>query len=414
MAESDSNKVGGMVRDAAMSLVNTTGTLFRTLKTKMAEQNKGRGKEDGRAVKSKRKKADNGFPWSIIGKHEERSTKEESDLAASCVEMGARLLRFVLQRPLLAIMTLDTVVGLFTQRRVPNEVILELDLEALKISPSDPDDVSYLEALRNLNDREVSLRTLLVTLKRASEDRRVKGLLVYVGSTNLEDMASVQELRNAILAFRSKGKHTVAFAESFGGVSEYLIACACQHVFLQPSGTLGLTGFQAESPFLKGLLDKWDIKPEMYAREEYKSAANMYKERGFTKAQRRNLSQLLGSLFSQLTVAVGRARGLGRHEVAALVDLCPLDAQAAVARGLTDGVLFRDGAVAFARALARGGPRSACGSIFPPPCSGVLEVYLGPDGRPAAPVRPLTHARTHSRTHKHTLHSAATLAPCDH
>ena len=59
-------------------------------------------------------------------------------------------------------------------------------------------------------------------------------------------IAQVQELRDAVLAFRAAGKSAVAFAETFGefgpGNGAYYLATAFDEIYLQPSGDVGLTG----------------------------------------------------------------------------------------------------------------------------------------------------------------------------
>ena len=75
---------------------------------------------------------------------------------------------------------------------------------------------------------------------------------------------------------------TLSWSPSFGdggsGNLEYLLASACQFVCLQPSGTVGLLGLQAEVPFFKDVLSRWKITAQFSGREKYKSAMNMFTE----------------------------------------------------------------------------------------------------------------------------------------
>ena len=69
-----------------------------------------------------------------------------------------------------------------------------------------------------------------------------------------------------------------AFAHSFGeggdGTLHYYLASAADEIWLQPSGDLDLTGFQLESPFLKALLERIGVEPQIDQREDYKGAMN--------------------------------------------------------------------------------------------------------------------------------------------
>src|SRR5688572_5827960 len=95
------------------------------------------------------------------------------------------------------------------QRRTA-PLVLELDLtEGLTEGPpSDP-----LTAV--LSMRKTRLADVLAGLKRAAKDERVKALIVKIGGNPI-GLAMVQELRQAVVAFRASGKLTVAFGETFG------------------------------------------------------------------------------------------------------------------------------------------------------------------------------------------------------
>jgi hypothetical protein len=56
--------------------------------------------------------------------------------------------------------------------------------------------------------------------------------------------------RQYIEFFRQSGKFSIAYMAS-GGEKEYFVACACQEVYVPPSGSLSLRGF-AVSGLSKG------------------------------------------------------------------------------------------------------------------------------------------------------------------
>src|SRR6185503_14446679 len=98
-------------------------------------------------------------------------------------------------------------------------------------------------------------------------------------------VAQVQEIRDAIAAFRAKGKSAVAWSETFGefgpGNSSYYLATAFDTIYLQPSGDIGLTGIMLESPFVRGTLDKIGVVPRMDHRYEYKNAMNFFTDKKY-------------------------------------------------------------------------------------------------------------------------------------
>ena len=136
-------------------------------------------------------------------------------------------------------------------------LVLELDLTdgITEGPPADP-----LSAL--LTMRRTRLQDLLDGLRRAAEDDRVRALVVKVGGSRI-GLAKIQELRAAIGDFRASGKLAVAWSESFGdfirGSLPYYLATGFDRIYLQPSGTLGLTGVAVEQVFLHDALEKLGV-----------------------------------------------------------------------------------------------------------------------------------------------------------
>jgi protease-4 len=225
------------------------------------------------------------------------------------------------------------------QRRT-GPFILELDLTdgIAEGPPTDP--VSAL-----LTMRRTRLQDLLDGLRRAAADDRVRVLVVKVGGSRI-GLAKVQELRAAIGDFRRSGKLTVAWAESFGdfvhGNLPYYLATGFDRIYLQPSGTLGLTGVAVEQVFLHDALEKLGVDFETARRHEYKSAPDQLTESGFTGPAREAAARLAESVTEQLAAAIAAGRGLSVEQVTSLLGRGPFLAPQALADGLIDGLKYRD------------------------------------------------------------------------
>jgi protease-4 len=234
---------------------------------------------------------------------------------------------------------------LHQRRNTP--LILELDLtQGITEGPAaDP-----LNAFLTRN--RLRLGDLLAGLRRASDDDRVQALIAKVGGQPI-GLATVQELREAIGRFRAAGKLAYAWSESFGefgqGNSPYYLATAFDKIYLQPSGSLGLTGVVVEQVFLRSALDKIGVNFEAGARREYKTAAHQLTEQGFTEAAREETQHLAASIASQLTTAIADRRGKTTDEARALLDRGPFLPQQALAEGLVDVLGYRDEAYAAIR-----------------------------------------------------------------
>jgi protease IV len=218
-------------------------------------------------------------------------------------------------------------------------LLLELDLTEPLVDAPPSDPIGWLQARRRM-----SLRGLLDGLRGAAEDKRVRGLVVTIGSQL--GLAQAQEVRDAVTAFRASGKPAVAWAESFGefgyGTVPYLLATGFDEVWLQPSGDVGLTGVAVEVTFARRALDQLGVQPQLSRRHEYKNAVDRLVESGFTDAYRQAADRLAESAFEQVVGAVAGARGLPPERVRELVDRAPLMAAEARDAGLVDRLGYRD------------------------------------------------------------------------
>ncbi|MEU6717544.1 signal peptide peptidase SppA [Nonomuraea sp. NPDC046802] len=232
----------------------------------------------------------------------------------------------------------ETVDKLRQRRTAP--LVLELDLtEGLTEGPpSDP-----LAAV--LSMRKPRLADVLSGLRRARQDPRVKALIVKLGGQPL-GLAMVQELRQSVIHFRSSGKLTVAFAETFGefggGTVPYYLASAFERVCLQPSGDVGLTGIALEQRFVKGTLDKLGVGYEVGQRHEYKTAANTFTQDHMTDPHRESMSRIVESVTETLVAGIADGRRLDPGKVRELIDRGPFTAAEAQEAGLVDELSYRD------------------------------------------------------------------------
>lgn len=93
-------------------------------------------------------------------------------------------------------------------------------------------------------------------------------------------------------------------------------------------------GFAASTPFLRGLLDKWHIKPLGFAREEYKSVVSQFTDKAYSKANREATEAWLNGWMGQIVHDVAAARGLQASDVCKALNASPLSADEAAAAGL--------------------------------------------------------------------------------
>lgn len=223
---------------------------------------------------------------------------------------------------------------------VPSRTILEVDLRSGVVEKKPR------SRLARLTMPDVtSLRSVVEGIYRAAEDKRVRGLVVMLDGS-APGIGKVQEIRNAVAAFRESGKPSVAFALSMGemrsATQSYYLASACERVYVQPSASVGLTGLVSSSPFLNNALDKLGVEPSLAHRKQYKTAKYMLTETKFIPPHEEMVRALLGSLHKQIVAGIAQARSLSIDTVRTLIDRGPFMVSQAVEAELISAARYRD------------------------------------------------------------------------
>jgi protease-4 len=217
---------------------------------------------------------------------------------------------------------------------LPSEMVLSLRLAGPIAEVTAEDPLAEL-----MGDQATSLRKLREALVRAAEDDRVQGVRLRVDSIG-GGFATAQEIRSLLTRVGAAGKWTAAYMDTAGEFSSgnlvYYVASACDEVVMNPQGDLNFIGLSAASPFVRGTLDKLDIRAEIPGRGDYKTARFMYTQTGFTPAHREMTGWLLDSIMGQIVQDVADSRGLQSEEVLSLVDQAPFIGEKSVEAGLVD------------------------------------------------------------------------------
>lgn len=224
--------------------------------------------------------------------------------------------------------------------KVPSKTILEANFEHsfLEDAPDTP-------TAQLMMTHKQTLRDVVDAIDRGAGDDRVVGMIAKIGAASM-GMAQTQELRDAVLRFRAHKKFAVAYSETFGefgpGNGAYYLATAFDHIYLQPSGDVGLTGIIMQSPFIKGTLSKLGMTFHGDHRYEYKAALNFYTESNYTGPHKEEMTAIMNSWFNQMKDGICQARQIAPEKFQALVDAGPYLGKEAVAAKLVDAVAYRD------------------------------------------------------------------------
>lgn len=171
-----------------------------------------------------------------------------------------------------------------------------------------------------LNNEESSIPGLydaIRLIRYAKGDSAVKGIYIKA-SYNNNGLAANEELRNAILDFKTSNKFVIAYGEVLSQKA-YYVASAADKLYCHPKGGIDWSGFATNLFFMKGLLDKLEIEPQIFYAGKFKSATEPFRVTQMTDANRLQTNVWLGDLYGNYLQQVAATRKIdtGRlHQLA--------------------------------------------------------------------------------------------------
>ncbi|HAH58308.1 MAG TPA: signal peptide peptidase SppA, partial [Bacteroidales bacterium] len=178
-------------------------------------------------------------------------------------------------------------------------------------------------------------------LERASTDDNISGIYMDMSNVN-SGMATVEEIREALLKFKESGKFIIAYGEVFSQKAYYLASVADQ-IAVNPQGAIDFRGINGEVMFLKGLIDKLDINAQVIRHGKFKSAIEPLISDHMSEANKEQTLTYLQSIWNHMVNGIALQRKLDNARLQLFADSLYIQtADDAVRYGLADTALFKD------------------------------------------------------------------------
>lgn len=199
-----------------------------------------------------------------------------------------------------------------------------------------------LNAVLQKEDLKIQgLHEVVRSIKGAAGDDHIEGIYLKLnGDPN--GFATNEELRRALLDFKRSGKFIYAYGDVISQKA-YYVGSLANKIFLNPQGMLDFSGFSMKMIFLKGTLDKLDIKPQIFYEGKFKSATEPFRVKQMTEANKIQTREYLGDLYQHFLAGIGEQRHI---DTASLFDFANegkiQSAADALQYGLVDGLKYKD------------------------------------------------------------------------
>jgi len=189
---------------------------------------------------------------------------------------------------------------------------------------------------RRLTKPRPTLDDLGAQLRRVADDGRVSGVILRLSSLKMS-FAQLQSLRDLIADVREAGMRVTAWSHRYD-IGRYYVACACDEILLQHTGSVAALGHAQRYLFLADALERVGLKGDFVQISPYKTGLDMLTRREMSDEAREMANWLFDDIYDQILEGIAAGRRITKEDASELVDGGPYPAPAAVEAGAVDRV----------------------------------------------------------------------------
>lgn len=253
------------------------------------------------------------------------------------------LILFSIVSGILSIMMLGAFAAIGSaETTLQNNSVLRIDLTGSLEERVNEDDLNFLLGQINGEQTIVGLNDLRSSLNKAANSDQIIGVYLNCGSLAASP-ASAQELRSLIENFKTEsGKPVYAYGDNYSQAA-YWIASVADTIFLNPQGTIGLSGMATQIPFFREALDKLGVKMEIFKVGTFKSAVEPYILDEISEPNRLQNQRMLDGIWSEMIADITSSRPTSADDINRFVDEGIMFGETSdiVKIGLVDGLKYR-------------------------------------------------------------------------
>ena len=257
----------------------------------------------------------------------------------------ASLLALVLFGVVITIISIVSLAGMMASdgmtASVKENTILRINLGGDLAEQTQEDPFSTFTS--GMEETVSGLQTLTEAIRKAAENEHVKG--IYLENAKLSGTpATVQELRQALVAFKKSGKFIIAYSDIYSQ-SGYYISSVADKVMVNPEGMVDWHGLASEPMFFKDAMAKLGVKMQVFKVGTFKSAVEPYTNTEMSDANREQVTSYLNSIWNNMVKDVAASRKISSEKLNTLADeyvgLHPADYL--IKNKLVDTLTYMDG-----------------------------------------------------------------------
>ena len=186
------------------------------------------------------------------------------------------------------------------------------------------------------------LNKIKAAIEAAKKDDKIKGIYLDAGVFTGGGLATIEEIRNALIDFKSSGKFIIAYGENYNQKAYYLSTVA-DKIYLNPMGMVDFKGLYAQIMFFKNAMEKLDINMQIIRGpgNKFKSAVEPFLLDHMSEANKKQTEVFLGTIWNNILDNISKSRNISTENLQTIANnLTTFDASKAEKSGIIDKTLF--------------------------------------------------------------------------
>ena len=187
----------------------------------------------------------------------------------------------------------------------------------------------------------LGLNDILRTIEKAKKDPNIQGIYLNLSSFG-SGLASLEEIRNKLLDFKTSQKFIIAYASDYSQGAYYL-ATVADKIYLNPQGGVDWKGLNMQVMFFSGLMEKLGIEAQIFRHGQFKSAIEPFVNKEMSEANKKQSITLIQSIWDDICEKVSKNRGISVEKLNIIANnLDALKAIYAYDNKIVDGLKYYD------------------------------------------------------------------------
>lgn len=223
-----------------------------------------------------------------------------------------------------------------------NNSVLEIKLDGEVVDRATDNPFENLDIPLLASTQKVGIDLLKESITKAKNEDKVKGIYLRIDDVSA-GYAACEEIRSALVDFKTSGKFIYAYSEVYSQKAYYLASVA-DKIFINPEGSLMFTGISSSTPYFSKALDKLGVEMQVIRHGKFKAAVEPYILDKMSPENKEQIETYIGSIWNNVLGEIATSRNTTVSALNSIADenMYFRHAKKLIANNLVDSLVYED------------------------------------------------------------------------